>query len=192
MDNHHLLFPRHTEKISAWSFNGVFGRNFARLINLQMWCFGCDIRRPEGNLLIEYGFTRDRPCETSCGSSRYSKDTKSGMSLSIWGFGMVITDESSALFLKRFTWVPRVLLGRFDETNIFKPHAMSEFREPASRRESDEGHRLLYALREEVISYEQYVCDQASTLFKTQRLLSAPKGSAYLRGWEPKDAWLSL
>lgn len=192
MDNHHLLFPRHTEKLASWSFNGVFGRNFARLINLQMWCFGCDIRRPEGNLLIEYGFTRERPCETTCGSSRYAKDTKSGMSLSIWGFGLLLTDESSALYLRRFTRVPKVLFGRFDTTRIHKPHAMSKFREPTTRSEIEQGRRLLYALREELVCYEHYVAHRASDLFTTRRLVTAPKGSDYLRGWELKDAWLSL
>jgi len=36
------LFPRYSAKIDSWSFTGAFGRNFERLINLQMWCFGCD------------------------------------------------------------------------------------------------------------------------------------------------------
>jgi len=26
-----------------------------------MWCFGADIRHPNGNLLLEFGFQRERP-----------------------------------------------------------------------------------------------------------------------------------
>ncbi|MCS6839908.1 MAG: hypothetical protein NZ701_03935 [Roseiflexus sp.] len=43
----------------------------AELLHLQCWLWGCDIRRPEGNLLLEYGFSRQRPPAGATGSSAY-------------------------------------------------------------------------------------------------------------------------
>ncbi len=37
------LFPKLSEKIARWAFNGTFGKNFATVLDLQMWCFGCDL-----------------------------------------------------------------------------------------------------------------------------------------------------
>ena len=31
------------------------------LFSQQIWCWGCDIRRPEGNWLVELGFERMAP-----------------------------------------------------------------------------------------------------------------------------------
>ena len=112
------LFPRSTEKLSSWSFTGEFGRNFEKLVNLQMWCFGCDIRNVEGNLLTEFGFTRTRPPAARHGSTRYSLVRDSGYSIHLWGFGMIIEDGKAALCLKRFERVPRLLEGPFDPNHI--------------------------------------------------------------------------
>lgn len=34
------LFPRMTEKVQQWAFNGKFGKNFENVFDLQMWCLG--------------------------------------------------------------------------------------------------------------------------------------------------------
>jgi hypothetical protein len=96
------LFPRSREKLSSWSFTGEFGRNFEKLVNLQMWCFGCDIRNIEGNFLTEFGFIRTRPPPSRHGSTRYSLVRDSGYSIHLWGFGMIIEDGKAALCLKMF------------------------------------------------------------------------------------------
>lgn len=41
------------------------------LFDQQLWCWGQVIRRPEGNLLLAYGMTRQRLPETIKGSSLY-------------------------------------------------------------------------------------------------------------------------
>lgn len=57
------------------------------LLDQQLWCFGCDIRRTAGNLLLEYGFERKRPPISQKGSSCYSLNWQ-GKQILLWGFGI--------------------------------------------------------------------------------------------------------
>jgi hypothetical protein len=57
------------------------------LFDQQTWCWGQDIQRPEGNLLVAYGLTRQRSPETIRGSSAYTwSDAGSQKLLSGWLF----------------------------------------------------------------------------------------------------------
>lgn len=46
-----MITWKNFEKPSSW-------RPETRLLDLQLWCFGKDITRPAGNLLLEYGLER--------------------------------------------------------------------------------------------------------------------------------------
>jgi hypothetical protein len=81
------------------------------LLNQQCWVWGQDIRRPEGNLLLEHGFERLRPTAGESGSSQYTLQG-SGASCApfqvrLWGFGMYFGVEQG-IFINRFEFVPRV------------------------------------------------------------------------------------
>jgi hypothetical protein len=54
-------------------------RRGAELLHLQCWLWGCDIRRAEGNLLLAYGFSRQRPPSGAAGSSAYLMALESGV-----------------------------------------------------------------------------------------------------------------
>jgi hypothetical protein len=62
-------------------------RHGAELLHLQCWLWGCDIRRAGGNLLLEYGFSRQRPPSGAVGSSAYLMALESGTHVVLWGFG---------------------------------------------------------------------------------------------------------
>lgn len=53
------------EVLSAYWLRG------AELMHQQCCCWGQNVRRPEGTLLIEYGFQRSSSPEGISGSSRY-------------------------------------------------------------------------------------------------------------------------
>lgn len=62
---------------------------------------GCAIRRPEGNLLIEYGFERDRPPEAGC--SRYPLRQSARRVLVLRGFGFFPGRSlDSGIYVNRF------------------------------------------------------------------------------------------
>ncbi|HEU4326536.1 MAG TPA: hypothetical protein VFS21_25565 [Roseiflexaceae bacterium] len=80
------------------------------LLHQQCWCWGCDIRRQAGNLLLEYGFARRRPPAAMTGSSLYTCACGAGRVAALWGFGLFYGDPvRGGLFLRRFEFTPRWL-----------------------------------------------------------------------------------
>lgn len=80
------------------------------LLNQQMWLFGCDIRRREGNLLLKYGFEKFCPPVNIKGSTCYCKYLGKPEWLMLWGFGLYLQNENEiGLFLKRYEFTPRLM-----------------------------------------------------------------------------------
>lgn len=79
-----------------------------RLLDQQMWCFGCDIRRAAGNLLLAYGFTRQRPPTGCSGSNDYALTLADGVQVRLWGFGCLWAEPAVSVFLRRYEFAPRV------------------------------------------------------------------------------------
>lgn len=68
------------------------------LFDHQLWCLGCDIRRPDGNLLVRYGFERHAHAQ----GSAYSLACDAGARrLVLWGFGVTLCGPEGALFVRR-------------------------------------------------------------------------------------------
>jgi hypothetical protein len=79
-----------------------------RLLHQQCWNWGRDILRPEGNLLLESGFSRQRPPEGELGSSRYELETDDGSILLLWGFGLYFGEpERGGVYLNRYQFQPK-------------------------------------------------------------------------------------
>lgn len=96
----------------AWlSFPTEIRKLGVDLLNQQMWLFGCDVRRKQGNLLLDYGFERTRPPEGVKGSSRYARQMPNGDFLVLWGFGLYLESTcGQGLFLKRYEFSPRLMV----------------------------------------------------------------------------------
>jgi len=92
----------------------------ASLLHQQCWQWGCDIRRENGNLLLEYGFERERPPENAC--SRYSMNLGKRRVVVLWGFGF-FTGRSlrSGVYLNRYEFCPRLVNV---EGAVFAPEAL--------------------------------------------------------------------
>ena len=74
----------------------------AALFDQQLWCFGYDIRRPEGNLLVEMGCERLTAESADCASC-YQMQLPTGERMTLRGFGFLCEDlaNSHAVFLHR-------------------------------------------------------------------------------------------
>lgn len=71
------------------------------LIDEQMWCWGCDVRRAEGNLLLAYGFEK-RPSPNPRFHSAYTLPLCATCALTIWGWGIWIADTGlGSAFISR-------------------------------------------------------------------------------------------
>jgi len=96
----------------ACALSPELARIGAALLHQQCWCWGCDIRRPEGNLLLQFGFERFRPPQRESGSSRYTLRIHGSATLHLWGFGAAWQDGGGATFIARYEFQPAPLVAR--------------------------------------------------------------------------------
>lgn len=143
------------------------------LFDQQMWCWGQDIQCPEGNLLLAYGLTRQRPPETIKGSSAYQWNNTGTQQVMLWGFGMAYIEVGvGGMFLKRFGFTPR-LLATVDPLNqIWGLDQLPRTRLPRTFEEGQKTQALFAALLRWISVYEQWIQETCGCEYR-QRCLSA-------------------
>ena len=105
------------------------------LLNQQCWNWGRDIVRPEGNLLLEAGFLRQRPPEGEAGSSCYTLALPNGDSLMLWGFGLLYgTPREGGVYLNRYEFRPVWLPSETIHGRVWKPDMIPAGQTPPSLR----------------------------------------------------------
>ena len=79
------------------------------LLSQQIWCWGKDILRPEGNLLVEQGFELIKaPAERKRTKNIYSMYLPEGQRVILRGFGVVYCDERyGSIFVPRYEFIPK-------------------------------------------------------------------------------------
>ena len=90
-------------KQSAYLLLPAQARNLApKLLDQQLWCWGCDIRRAEGNLLSAYGLVKLSAPEGVKQSSAYTLCFVNGAQITLWAFGVFYgAPERGGIFVKR-------------------------------------------------------------------------------------------
>ncbi len=81
-------------------------RHLAATLDLTLWCLGCDVRHPEGNLLLRRGFARVRPPVGRVGGTMYTGPAGGDAppsDLVVWGFALFLGDAAggAGLLLRR-------------------------------------------------------------------------------------------
>ena len=139
---------------SVWSLPRELQRAGCDLLHQQCWCWGQDIRRPGGNLLLDYGFVRQRPAETTRGGSMYYQQCPCGRLTVLWGFGLFYgAADTGGLLLTRSEFGPR-WLPALDLTT--PPHQLADLHscEPCNQRPA---HTLLIEALGWISAYERWV-----------------------------------
>ena len=185
------LFPRASDKVPAWAFNGEFGKNFATTFDLQMWCLGCDIRRKAGNLLLEYGFSRRRPSGKIAGSSYYFKELDSVHTMHLWGFAVVITSHECGLCLRRNELTTRFSKNLDVDQNAWRPQDIPKFKAPREEQEIERATALLKVCVFELQKYEATIQHIEEPQYRSYCLRSRKKIKT-LRNTTLLEAWTEL
>jgi hypothetical protein len=95
---------------TTWRFPERLVSRGTKLLTQQCWYWGCDVRRPEGNLLLQNGCTRTRPPEGVEGSTLYICEPAPGAQVILWSFGVFFGRAGAGgLFLNRFRFEPLLL-----------------------------------------------------------------------------------
>lgn len=78
------------------------------MLSQQIWSWGQDIRRKEGNLLVEFGFERVKPpADVEIQDSVYTLNLTENRSVILRGFGVYYRDNDlGAIFLPRYEFIP--------------------------------------------------------------------------------------
>ena len=78
------------------------------LLSQQIWCFGQDVERREGNWLVEFGFHRKPPpAKFKDCSSVYSLEIGNARRIILRGFGVFIVDDAlGVIYIKRYGFHP--------------------------------------------------------------------------------------
>ena len=155
-------------------------RQFASaLLDQQMWCWGWDIRRSEGNVLLQYGFSRWRPPEGILGSSAYQLSSPPSRQVVLWGFGLFYGDGADGgLYLKRFTFAPLWCPNPDLRAALWRPEELPEFRGPQTSGEQSSVQRLLSAALRWTAEYETWVLATLGADYRRQCLAGWDKAVA--------------
>lgn len=137
-------------------------RSFAEhLLSQQIWCWGQDIMRPDGNWLLEQGFQRERPpVDRKKCSSVYTLRLSEDRCVILRGFGVFWGDKRfGGVFLRRFEFQPLYSAASSLECPPWSEEDMPEF--SASANLSDlAGQTLLLDLIDWIRSYEEQAIEQ--------------------------------
>jgi len=164
----------------------------AELLDQQMWFLGRDFQHPDGNLLLRFGFARERPPAEVSGTSRYAIATAAG-TLVLWGWGAVWRDgHPLALLLRRHGPGPRLTSALTSLDNVWAHTALV-----GTPAQSDAEHARLHTLLADfadwVQHYEQWVRATCGESWRTECAALRPRhvrrkqqvaADRYLTSWQ--------
>ncbi|MDW8233758.1 MAG: hypothetical protein RMJ54_13350 [Roseiflexaceae bacterium] len=141
----------------------------AELLHLQCWLWGCDIRRSEGNLLLEYGFRRQRPPAGATGSSAYLRTADRDTVIVLWGFGAFCgSPVNGGVYLKRYEFAPRYI-PRIDTQRLpWLPDQVHAAVIPLEPDVQQQMHRQFISLLEWIAQYETWVIERCSLDYRRE------------------------
>ncbi|MEM9701133.1 MAG: hypothetical protein AAF907_01665 [Planctomycetota bacterium] len=149
----------------------------ADLLNQQIWCWGQDAIRPDGNWLTEIGFQRNPPPpEREECSSVYTLPADGGRRITLRGFGAFIADDAlGQLFLPRFGFAPEYSESTNFTRPPWSPADLPRFGPPPTDRLEECG-TLLLGLVAWIVDYETAVLTRLGAEYRRQTLTTWEAG----------------
>lgn len=137
----------------------------ARLLDQELWCLGIDITRAEGNLLIDFGFERERPLERDSGSTAYHRE-REGIELTVWGFGVYASSADGGLFIRRYGFRPLYCRTTAPPRVVWAPERLPLLRSPRGTTERQKALRLCDGLTKSLAVYERWLVEAAGVEYR--------------------------
>jgi hypothetical protein len=144
-------------------------RSFAeKLLAQQLWCWGCDIRRDDGNLLLQHGFSRHRPDDEQGGSSCYRLD-ENRRHINLWGFGIFYGERrSGGLYLGRAGFSPSWSAVESLADGVHWADDLPGFSRPRGAAQWQRSHLLCRRMLQWIASYERWVIGEVGIDYRRQ------------------------
>ncbi len=150
----------------------------ATLLNQQVWCWGRDICRKEGNWLLEIGFQRIEAEESNDAvDSVYSLRLPAGQNLVLRGYGVFYGNpEYGGIFLPRYEFIPGYTNHSILESPPWKESDLPELKFP-SQSEWKNYIALLVDLIYWIKNYEQNVIQNLGLEYRHYTLTEWDNGT---------------
>jgi hypothetical protein len=163
-------------------------RQGTSLLNQQFWLWGRDIRRSQGNILLEFGFTKHAPPAGVRVPSRYELTIPDHGRLTLWGFGLFFAaGNPDGLYLSRMKLAPLLSSAPGE---IWEPNALPAGQKPATPEQWVRGLELLVLALRWMAGYERWIIDLHGAAYR-QECLDAWHRSTCQPG-ETANRWLRL
>ena len=126
------------------------------LLSQQIWCWGRDILRAQGNWLIEQGFEVIKaPEELERAKNIYSLKISKEQHIMLRGFGIIFTDNRyGSIFVPRYEFLPKYAASSKLNTLPWSTDYLPEFA-PPKEIEKQYCSIMLVQLIDWIITYEQ-------------------------------------
>lgn len=163
------------------------------LLSQQIWCWGRDIVREEGNWLIEIGFDRiEAPANRNC-SSVYSLQLPGGRYVVLRAFGVFFGDpQHGGLFLWRYEFQPLYTADATLERPLWSSEDLPELTLP-TRSQRASCMALTLDLIDWLATYEANVADVLGVGYRRSTLASWDNGERFFMPAETfVRAWRDL
>ena len=147
------------------------------LLSQQIWYWGQDIRRKQGNLLIECGFQRVKPpADAEIEDSVYTLNLTENRSVILRGFGVYYRDNDlGAIFLPRYEFIPGYTTNLTLEQPLWTYDELPELYFPTET-EWESYTTLLTDLINWIQGYEQRVIEEQGLEYRISTLTEWDNG----------------
>lgn len=141
------------------------------LLSQQIWCWGQDIKRPEGNWLLEIGFKRTKPpSDRSDCASNYCLELPRERCVVLRGFGTFYGDRQyGGIFLPRFEFLPKYTTEARLECPAWSTEDLPNLTTPSESERSD-CLSLTLDLLDWIRNYELTIIEQLGTEYRQMTL----------------------
>jgi len=144
--------------------------NASAIFSQQLWCWGRDIVRAEGNWLIQSGFDGiSAPPEKAGCKNIYTLSLSDSEQVLLRGFGVLYSDHRGTIFLPRSKFEPLFTNSTELKMQPWEISDLSDFNAPNGQ-DVETSYSLLRNLVDWIIKYEKGVQEALGVEYRTRTL----------------------
>lgn len=152
-----------------------------------MWCWGCDVRRADGNLLMLYGAEK-RPSPEPRFHSAYTFYLEEGYTLNLWGWGIWLAHEAfGSLFVSRARFAPAYTPEVHLTPHAWQKDELPPTAKPKTSTQAEKASSLLAIACQWIGDYEAWVSQQTGDDYRQRTLESWVQRKRYKGGIPAPD-----
>lgn len=166
-------------------------RRAALLLDQQLWCWGRDVTRPQGNVLLGLGMCRYRSAAPGPGRTAYTGRVAGDGVVWLWGFGLLFClPERGGVFLRRNRFEP-LLIERPPERPVHRSEDVGPLVRPVTARQKATAGELVRAAAAWAAGYEHWVAETFGRAYREATLTARERAPAISAG-DMAGAWEHL